>query len=132
MIAVVWFASTPHHVTTQDALGWGTVQVSAVLGFNSILNMAMTILAAILVRYFSDTTMVVSGFFCWLVAGLLMVRQDIIHLTHQELTETFSTGRLVDPRCSCMAICFPCHHRSVSDVAASMLIITSTNENYQV
>lgn len=55
-----------------DALGWGAVQVSAVMGFNSILNMTMTVIAAILVKYLSDTTMVASGFFCWFVAGLLM------------------------------------------------------------
>ena len=75
--------SSCHH---SDALGWGTVQVSAVLGFNSILNMAMTALAAILVQYLSDTTMVVSGFFCWFVAGLMMVREVTIFETHSKRT----------------------------------------------
>ncbi|EJK58028.1 hypothetical protein THAOC_21877 [Thalassiosira oceanica] len=66
---------------SSDALGWGPVQVSTVLGSNAILGMTMTVVAAILVKYLSDTTMVASGFFCWFVAGLLMVRQDTIRLT---------------------------------------------------
>merc|ERR1719382_773310 len=53
-------------------LGWGPVQVSAVMGLNSLTYFFLTAAVMVLTVYFTDTAIVLMGFLLWFVAGVTL------------------------------------------------------------